>query len=70
MTDETSGGELDALWNDFHRVVNMTSHELSEWLRTWNAHEDSEELPEYSISGKGRRVLAVLEKRCMDLTGG
>ncbi|MEO3749389.1 DUF3140 domain-containing protein [Streptomyces sp. B6B3] len=70
MTDETSDVELDALWNDFHRVVNMTSHELSEWLRTRHAHEDSEELPEDAITGKGRRVLAVLQKRRMDLTDG
>lgn len=64
-----SGEDLDALWNEFHRVVNMTSHELSEWLRTRPAREASEELPEDAITGKGRQVLGVLRKRRTDLTG-
>jgi hypothetical protein len=24
----------DSLWNEFHRVVNMTSRELEDWLRS------------------------------------
>jgi len=24
----------DELWDEFHRVVNMTSRELADWLRT------------------------------------
>ena len=35
--------ELDALWEEFHRVVNMTSAELSTWLSTESAAEESEE---------------------------
>ena len=27
----------DDLWNEFHRVVNMTSRELREWLETDDA---------------------------------
>lgn len=60
--------ELDALWDDFHQTVNMTSAELSSWLRTSSAHEESEELPEDSGSERGRHVLAILQKRRMDLT--
>jgi hypothetical protein len=60
--------EFDALWNDFHHVVNMTSQELSEWLRTRSAHENSEELPEDAITGTGRQVLAILQKRRTDVT--
>ena len=44
MSDSDSH-ELDTLWADFHRVVNMTSDELGAWLRTSSAGENSEELP-------------------------
>lgn len=60
--------ELEALWDAFHRVVNMTSAELSAWLRTESAAENAEELPEESGSEDGRHVLAILQKRRMDLT--
>ena len=30
----------DELWDEFHRVVNMTSRELEDWLRTQAADED------------------------------
>ena len=58
----------DELWDEFHRVVNMTSRELEEWLRTQNAHEDFEELPDQVGTPTGREVLAVLAKRRTDLT--
>src|SRR6185437_4770454 len=32
----------DALWDEFHTLVNMTSRELQDWLATDAAHEDSE----------------------------
>ncbi|MDT0317466.1 MULTISPECIES: DUF3140 domain-containing protein [unclassified Streptomyces] len=60
--------ELDALWTDFHSVVNMTSQELAAWLRTSSAGENSEEVPDHSGSERGRGVLAILRKRQMDLT--
>ncbi|MCF6525370.1 DUF3140 domain-containing protein [Streptomyces sp. JJ36] len=59
--------ELDALWDEFHRVVNMTSDELSAWLRTSSAGEEAEEVPEASGDEQGRHVLAVLQKRRTDL---
>ncbi|OEJ24122.1 hypothetical protein AR457_06205 [Streptomyces agglomeratus] len=60
--------ELEALWDDFHRVVNMTSQELSDWLRTSGADESGEPLPERAGTDKGRQVLAILRKRRTDLT--
>ncbi|AWT46593.1 MULTISPECIES: DUF3140 domain-containing protein [Streptomyces] len=60
--------ELDALWEDFHRVVNMTSAELSAWLRVRDAEEQTEPLPEQAGSETGRQVLAILQKRRTDLT--
>lgn len=59
----------DELWDEFHRVVNMTSRELEDWLRTQAAHEDAEELPDQAGTPTGREVLAVLGKRRGDLTG-
>jgi hypothetical protein len=58
----------DELWDEFHRVVNMTSRELSEWLRTRDAGEDGEELPDQAGTPTGKQVLAILGKRRQDLT--
>jgi hypothetical protein len=58
----------DELWAEFHRVVNMTSRELSEWLRTRNAGEEVEELPDRAGTPTGQQVLAILGKRRQDLT--
>ncbi|MFI8193545.1 DUF3140 domain-containing protein [Streptomyces sp. NPDC085946] len=60
--------ELDALWEDFHRVVNMTSAELAAWLRMRDADEETEPLPEEAGSPTGQHVLAILQKRRTDLT--
>lgn len=38
----------DELWNEFHRVVNMSSRELGEWLRTRSAQPDAERFPDQS----------------------
>jgi hypothetical protein len=65
MTDAL---ELDALWEDFHRVVNMTSQELAAWLRVSDADENTEPLPENAGTPTGRHVLAILQKRRTDLT--
>ncbi len=51
--------ELDALWEEFHSVVNMTSMELSAWLSA---------LPDGADPHGGERVLAILHKRRIDLT--
>jgi len=60
--------ELDALWEDFHRVVNMTSAELAAWLRVRDADENAEPLPEEAGTPTGQHVLAILQKRRTDLT--
>lgn len=58
----------DELWNEFHRVVNMTSRELQDWLETRDAGEDSEPLPDEAGPPTGQHVLAILRKRRTDLT--
>lgn len=58
----------DELWDEFHRLVNMTSRELADWLRVESAGEVAEELPDQAGDGLGRRVLGVLGKRRVDLT--
>lgn len=55
------------LWTEFHRVVNMSSRELSEWLRTRSADTDTEELPDHAGTETGQHVLAILGKRKTDL---
>ncbi|MFE7273586.1 DUF3140 domain-containing protein [Streptomyces sp. NPDC057623] len=66
MTDAL---ELDTLWQDFHRVVNMTSQELAAWLRISDADEETEPLPDQAGTPTGQHVLAILQKRRTDLTG-
>ncbi len=56
------------LWDEFHRVVNMTSRELSDWLMTAAASEDSEQLPDQAGDQIGQQVLRILGKRRGDLT--
>ncbi len=58
----------DELWDEFHRVVNMTSRELDDWLRTRSADEDTEQLPDQAGTETGRHVLHILGKRRTDLT--
>jgi type II secretory pathway component PulL len=58
----------DELWNEFHRVVNMTSRELGDWLRTRDAGEDAEAIPDQAGTPTGQEVLAILGKRRQDLT--
>ena len=61
----------DDLWQEFHTVVNMTSRELSDWLRTDSTQEDGQlvepdtVLPEHEL---GTQVIAILGKRRTDLT--
>jgi hypothetical protein len=58
----------DELWNEFHRVVNMSSRELGEWLRTDSAQAEVEALPDQAGTQTGQHVLAILGKRRTDLT--
>ncbi|CAL9644290.1 DUF3140 domain-containing protein [Streptomyces griseomycini] len=60
--------DIDALWNDFHRVVNMTSAELAAWLRVRDAGEETEPLPDQTGGDTGQHVLSILQKRRTDLT--
>lgn len=59
--------ETEELWDEFHRVVNMSSRELSEWLRTQSAAPEDEELPDQAGPELGRNVLEILGKRKTDL---
>ena len=58
----------DELWQEFHTVVNMTSRELEDWLRTRSADEDEEALPDQAGTPTGRHVVQILGKRRGDLT--
>jgi hypothetical protein len=58
----------DELWEEFHRVVNMTSRELSDWLRSESAADNSEARPDQSGDPVSREVVAILGKRRSDLT--
>jgi hypothetical protein len=58
----------DELWDEFHRVVNMTSRELRDWLGVQGAGEETEEVPEQAGSHLGHRVLDILGKRRSDVT--
>jgi Protein of unknown function (DUF3140) len=58
----------DQLWDDFHRVVNMASPELRDWLAVQGAGEETEEVPDRAGSPLGHRVLSILGKRRSDLT--
>ncbi|MER5889636.1 DUF3140 domain-containing protein [Streptomyces sp. NPDC001941] len=59
--------ELDALWEEFRRVVNMTSQELDAWLLA--VETDAEGAGARPVDAEaGKRVLALLHKRRADLT--
>ena len=70
MTDapELDALELDALWEEFHHAVNMTSQELAAWLRVRDAGESTEPLPDRAGDATGQQVLEILQKRRTDLT--
>jgi hypothetical protein len=56
------------LWHEFHRVVNMSSRELADWLRTCSAGPEADELPDQAGPPTGQQVLQILSKRRTDLT--
>ena len=61
--------EIARLWDEFHAVVNMPSPDLRAWLGI--APVDAEEYlyePDVDLRELGATVLAVLEKRRVDLT--
>lgn len=59
-----SGLELDALWTEFHDVINMTSQEIAAQLGEDDADADGAD----DAEGVGPQVLSILQKRRTDLT--
>jgi hypothetical protein len=65
----TQPDDLDAVWEGFHRSVNMTSRELRDWLHSEPAQDVREILPrDANAQETGRRVVEILAKRKQDLT--
>jgi hypothetical protein len=65
----TEGFDNDMLWEEFHRVVNMSSEELRAYLLADASDEESfPPDPDLGIDELGRGVLHVLSKRKGDLT--
>ncbi|MFJ1748359.1 DUF3140 domain-containing protein [Streptomyces sp. NPDC088116] len=58
-----SGLELDALWTEFHDVINMTSQEIAAQLGEDDDADGADEAEE-----TGPQVLSILQKRRTDLT--
>jgi hypothetical protein len=59
------------LWDEFHRVVNMNSEELRQYLLADASREEGfPPDPDMGIDELGRGVLHVLSKRKRDLTKG
>ncbi|MCO5999842.1 DUF3140 domain-containing protein [Actinoallomurus rhizosphaericola] len=68
MTDRTAP-EVGTLWEEFHRVVNMTSEELRTWLLTVTSGEEAfPDDPDRLWFGLGTEVVKILGKRKVDLT--
>lgn len=68
MAGHPDAAAIEDVWPEFHRVVNMSSKELGDWLRTESAAEHAEQLPDHAGPPLGRRVLGILGKRKVDLT--
>jgi hypothetical protein len=64
-----SNPEIEQKWDVFHRVVNMPSPELRDWLlSTPDGAAAYAPEPGIDIHALGERVLRILEKRRVDLT--
>ena len=62
--------EAELAWDSFHQVVNMTSEELRTWLLTESSGEDAFTAdPDLGLPELGRKVVRLLGKRKVDLTG-
>ena len=62
--------QVEVLWEDFHAQVNVPSEQLRQWLLTRGSGEESfGPGPDLGLPGLGRRILRVLTKRKVDLTG-
>jgi hypothetical protein len=61
--------EVDKVWDDFHSVVNMAGEELREWLLTDASGEEAfEPEPDLNVSNRGEEIVALLNKRKVDVT--
>ncbi|NJC71758.1 DUF3140 domain-containing protein [Planosporangium thailandense] len=61
--------DIEQTWDVFHRVVNMPSPELRDWLLSTPDGADAyAPEPGIDIHELGERVLRILEKRRVDLT--
>ncbi|MFC5924956.1 DUF3140 domain-containing protein [Micromonospora vulcania] len=61
--------EVEVLWEDFHAEVNVPSEQLRTWLLTRGSGEESfTSNPDLNLPEPGRQILAVLNKRKVDLT--
>jgi len=62
--------EVEQLWRDFHSCVNVSSEQLRTWLLTQGSGEEAFGAdPDLGLPEPGRRILAILGKRKVDLTG-
>ncbi|WP_131741222.1 DUF3140 domain-containing protein [Actinomadura roseirufa] len=62
--------DAELAWEDFHRLVNMTSDELRVWLLTDASGEEAfPSEPGPGVAELGARVVDLLRKRKVDLTG-
>jgi hypothetical protein len=69
MNDREAEGAMtqsvvpEALWDEFHSVVNMTSDELADWLRAEAEREDADRRPDQDGARRiGLRVLQIMDK--------
>ncbi|MGI5165809.1 DUF3140 domain-containing protein [Spirillospora sp. CA-253888] len=67
--NERLSAEVELLWDDFHRTVNMTSEELRAWLLTDASGEEALPAdPDMDLPELGKRIVEILRKRKVDLT--
>jgi hypothetical protein len=68
---ERTDPEMNEVWNQFHSYVNLTSDQLRNWLLTRASSEGIFDAPpDRALPQPGKRILGVLGKRKVDLTGG
>ena len=68
-TEDVVPDDLDEVWDAFHRLVNMTSRELRDWLHSEPAQDVRELLPDDTDAQEtGHHVVEILSKRKRDLT--
>ncbi|HEY1706174.1 MAG TPA: DUF3140 domain-containing protein [Trebonia sp.] len=62
--------DVEVVWDSFHQAVNMTSEELRAWLLTEASGQEAfPDSPDLGLPELGRKVVGLLRKRKVDLTG-